>query len=465
MLASGFQLPLDRNGKPNYVKWWPAQKNRWAKWEDFALFVDVREPEKQKHMANTLLLPTVHRLLNSWWGASVNEAKPDHLDDQITCTNCISIGLRNPMKFKRCVLLAHVQKWQQEEMLRRGMGVDSQPETKFSCDFCQHGSTASDLLSTRATLESIPCPSCLSNNVHPPFSFSRPDALSKLHEQGPNATLQCTKEGTNLRLFDILVTNCFVSYADSRYLKLIHELTNNLHREDSRILFWPEMAQYTHGNAVAKLESTTHAIKKSSVVVILLSDGYFTSPDCIREFGSAVEHSKLLIPLIVEPFSFFKGQSVQKEGEKVPKWFQDDLPTRNEYGLVTHWSILEHFHPVDYRTSEVQTANADYILHEISSRFFAGTSKEKLDGKYSHWKSGLPDHARKVLQGARTEVVENHIRQVFAQLDVDQTGSLDLNELKLGMTMLGLKTDNTTELSSLMAEVCFYSHDRNFSNV
>ena len=405
-----------------------------------------------------LLLPTVHNLLDTWRRSTT--ARQDHNpNDQIACTSCVDIGLKHPMKFKRSFLEAHVQEWQRQEIIRRGSGMESHLEEEIPCDYCGKTCVASNLLSAGVAVDFIPCPSCLSNNLHPPFSFNRQDCVLKLlGAQGYNSSMRCVKEETDIRTLDLAIPNCFASYQNGEYTpSLMRKLAENLHHHDKDVLFWPENLDGLR--TIDALHAARHAIRKSSVTVVFLSDEYFVSTNCIREFNTIVEEGKGIIALIIEPFSYFRGRCVPSKQEGLQQWYPNDSSS-TEAGLMTYWSILQFSHPIDYRTEGARVANEQLILREISEIFLSGEDSLKL--QYTRWRSELPEHSRKALTCAGVRNTEAYLKGIYAELDVDGSGSLDSSELTLALSMLGLKTDGATQLPTLMQEVSMISLPKPF---
>lgn len=148
VLVPGFNLPARGQVWP----WWPQKKRRWQDWEKYPLFVDLRSKEQeQENVVRGVLLPSLRGLLRNW------HAQPllHKADDEITCTGCRRRGLASPMKVRRSVLEAHLLRWQKEEMRRRVSGA-AELEPLYPCEFCGGVSTASELLSTRASRDRHP---------------------------------------------------------------------------------------------------------------------------------------------------------------------------------------------------------------------------------------------------------------------------------------------------------------------
>ncbi len=429
VLSKNFEFPL----RDQVCPWW-SSKRRWQKWEASPLFVDARREGKEQHLIIAdLLVPTLHAMLDAWRAPTRNEAPPQP-DDEITCTGCSRIGLKHPQKFRRRDVETYHKMFLQEEMLRRVEGK-TKLEPLYPCEYCGGESKASQLLDTGITSQCIPCPSCISNGYYPPMTFERNECRRRLRNNGHMDVLRCSKEAMDVRVLDILVPNCFLSHADGEDADGADKLAQALMREDGHVLVWPT-------EAAATTQAARHAIRRSSAVVLLLSDNYFASARCIQEFSSAVQEEKLVIPLVLEPSSFFSEESVLQEADGWLQWYPDDSPDQ-----CTCWSILKHFTPVDFRTHDARTRNVDQVLRLLS------TGMEETAGKYAHWKTGLEPVLLAALNRLEHEDVGEHIRSVFATLDTDGSGSLDPCELATAMGMFGLMPDVHTQISCLMEEV------------
>ena len=418
----------------------------------------MRNFEKHDDMMRNSILPKVHNLLDTWRAPELGESAPNP-DDLITCTSCITVGLRKPMKFKRSYLEAHVKWWEEQELTRRGEGMEPSPETPIACDFCRQGSVASELLASGVTMELLPCPSCLSNNLHPPSTFDRQAYLNRLQAitlQGSDAVCafadftRCAKENTDIAILDILSPNVFLSFVDGEDSRLAHELVQKFAREDPGVMFWPK-PKHNLESSGARHERSRHAVRKSAVFVVFLSDEYFRHNVRQDEFRAAVENEKFILPLIVEPFAYWSGKEIPPKGVEISKWFPEDLLNKEMPGRATFWSILEHFHPIDFRTGDARAASEHFILQEVCSRCVPGIMTTSLDGLYAEWRSGLPEPVRRELE--RSKDVEVRLRTIFSCIDEDASGTLDVEELAPAMSMLGLQSDENTRLADLMIEV------------
>jgi len=358
------------------------------------------------------------------------------------------------MKFKRSHLEDHVRSWEQKELRRRGEGMEPSPEMPIACDFCRQGSVASELLANGVTLELLPCPSCLSNNLHPPSTFDKQAYLKRLQDSegvcAYDAFTRCAKENADIAILDVLSPNCFLSFVDGEDSRLAHELVQKFAREDPGVIFWPK-PKHNPESSRARHDRSRHAVQKSAVVVALLSDDYFGSPSCAQEFRAAVENGKFILPLIVEPFAHWSGKQIPPNGVQISKWFPEDLLDETMPGRATFWSILKHFHPIDFRTVGARTVSEHFVLQEVCSKSFSGVTTRSLDGVYEEWRSGLPEQMRRELE--RSKDVEVRLRDVFSCIDKDASGTLDVEELAPAMNMLGLQSDENTRLADLMIEV------------
>jgi len=143
----------------------------------------------------------------------------------------------------------------------------------------------------------------------------------------------------------------------------------------------------------------------------------------------AVRYAMCILPLIVEPFSISKGRPVPARGHTVPKWYPDETQDSHTDKIpATSCSILEHFHPFDYRTAEAQAVNAQRIFEEVASGIRSGLSAGVLAYTYSRSKVGLPQYIQKGVQGDPKDNVETRVWDIFSRLDCDGSGSLDLSE-------------------------------------
>ena len=444
VLVPGFAFPV----RDQIWPWWPHKKRRWRSWESHPLFVDLRSTEqgqdRQESTIRSLLIPSLRCLLDNGLGQSLAA----RADDEITCRGCARIGLTCPMRVRRSALEAHLLQWQKEEMKRRVMGT-TEMEPPFPCAYCGGGSTASQLLMAGVSRHLIPCPSCVANGLFPPFSFDRLECLRRLQtEEGHADKMRCVKEDTEIRLIDVIVPNCFVSYPEQMpvYADEARALVQALMREDNRILPWPP-------KAVACPQSARHGIRRSSAVILLLSDHYFSSPDCARALAAAIEFEVLLVPLIVEPFAFFAGRAVEalEEADGRQQWYPNDSQSEaSASGLVTHWSFLRNLDPIDFRTPQARAACLPHILDRVSASLSLEDGKQERAQVSAQWRAGL-SHAQ--LEAIGQGDADLHIPAVFSRLDTDGSGCLDISELSTAMKLLGLETDGKTSMSSLMAEV------------
>eukprot|EP00961_Rhodomonas_salina_P252987 3419267-Rhodomonas_salina.4 len=160
LIMPQYKFPKDIHGKPNFSRWWKGE-DRWEKWKDYALFINMQKDPKQERQVKEILIPTIESHLEQWRGDAPGD-KENASDDRIPCVKCVEVGLRDKGEWLRLELIEKLKIWRFEEQLRRGKNLDPTQEPLLKCDKCSHVSHVSDCLS----MGTVRCPATLAPPTH-----------------------------------------------------------------------------------------------------------------------------------------------------------------------------------------------------------------------------------------------------------------------------------------------------------
>lgn len=55
LIMPQYKFPKDIHGKPNFSRWWKGE-DRWEKWKDYALFINMQKDPKQVECLDVLVV-------------------------------------------------------------------------------------------------------------------------------------------------------------------------------------------------------------------------------------------------------------------------------------------------------------------------------------------------------------------------------------------------------------------------
>ena len=242
----------------------------------------------------------------------------------------------------------------------------------------------------------LPCPECLKQGKTPPGTFSRDecmlDFLSKRESSNTKGTFYCGVCQTKVRVNDVLKRPIFVSYNwgnNNSTQKIATRLVQ-------RIFLATEMPYWldVDGGMAFGDELVTEmkeGVAGCEIVVLMISDAFCNSGNCMFEFINIVANRKHVIPLLVPDRGGTRtgpsGWTGQYQGEDWWKHARDICdPQRPD--LLAHpaaasfkdipWHYLADFDPIDLRDESYQDDGSlrdnspaeNEIIRRIISRFF-----------------------------------------------------------------------------------------------
>jgi len=332
----------------DYGKWWPDQM---AEFENHSLFFDCRfEKEvpggyRWEEKMKTELMPKVHQFLAEWTEKHASKVEKS-----------VNGKLPKPI---------------QVEELKPGALKAGQYSSKQEMRECM-----------------LPCPSCLTRGNSNPGVFPRDECmLSFLTSKNTKGTLYCFSCQTKVRVKDVLKRPIFLSHNWGCCLstqKIAQPLCHRIFLltemptwldVDGGMGFWDEL-----------VTEMREGVAGCDIVVLMISDAFCNSGNCLHEFIYTATHHKFIIPLLVPDHgatrtgpSGWKGKHSLgdndwwKHAEKICTSKDPDAPDKD-----IPWSYLSSFSPIDLREEilkkdgslEDNSVSESRIIQQILDRFF-----------------------------------------------------------------------------------------------
>ena len=144
------------------------------------------------------------------------------------------------------------------------------------------------------------------------------------------------------------------------------------------------------GGGESILERMLDGVRRSRLVLMLLSDAYCRSDNCLREASHAFREWKYIIPLLVPRGRMLSsgsnsGWTGPGPGDK--QWWrhaeeQCKLHGKSDpdSGEAMQWQLLEAFAPIDLEQAGALDAGSDVeveIINRILSRFHRGYERQQ----------------------------------------------------------------------------------------
>ena len=474
VICPGYKFPKTADGGDNFSSWWPDTMRELHK---HALFVDARNLERLPAKVGAELWPQVYKFLEGWRGQAPDPTVFKDAADRIICVECVKECAATPHVFRRSACEDKLAKASAQinaaASATGGEGACGESEEGASTrggvtmERCSNGHEADlrDILSQNVIFEAVLCPACVQAGQVPPHCFNRSSMLHKLSEEelggartGAVECPTCAEAGrpSVMSILSVLSPEVFLSYNWGKQLStqaIVKDMRPRI-EQDADVVCWFDVGGGM-GAGQSHFVEMEEGIRKSTVVVIFLSDAYCNSGNCVREFLHATKHSKYLIVVLVPdavavreggPSSGWTGEVTGREDKS---WWQHAAKicqcTDPDTGKPVSWAALGQFTPIDLRRMEPEAAVLE-IVQRIQSRFHRGTHLLHTAQMYALWRrAAVLDSFLGSLHNAAQ--VEAAARELFARLDTDGNGKIDKKELMAGFPQLDAAT-----ASSLMAE-------------
>ena len=242
----------------------------------------------------------------------------------------------------------------------------------------------------------LPCPECLKQGKTPPGTFSRDECmlffLSKREGSNTKGTFFCGVCQIKVRVNDILKRPIFLSYNwgnNNSTQKIATRLVQRLFLA-TEMPYWLDVdGGMAFGDEL--VTEMKEGVAGCEIVVLMISDAFCNSGNCMFEFINIVANRKHVIPLLVPDRGGTRtgpsGWTGQYQGEDWWKHARDICdPQRPD--LLAHpaaasfkdipWHYLADFDPIDLRDESYQDDGSlrdnspaeNEIIRRIISRFF-----------------------------------------------------------------------------------------------
>ena len=237
----------------------------------------------------------------------------------------------------------------------------------------------------------LPCPTCLKLGKANPGGFHRDECMLSFFavckDTNTKGALPCFVCGEKVKVKEILRRPLFLSYnwgKDNSTQKIAKALCQ-------RIFLWTEMPYWldvdggmSFGDEL--ITEMREGVAGCDIVILMISDAFCNSANCLREFVHTVNHRKHIIPLLVPDHGETRTGPSGWTGEYSPgdqDWWKHaasictnkdpDAPDKE-----IQWSYLSAFTPIDLRKESLQEDgslhdNSDAekeIIVRVMSRFF-----------------------------------------------------------------------------------------------
>jgi len=342
-------VPMPGYDISNFSEWWP---DTMPEFKDFSLFFDYREPLKK-------LMPQIHQNLAEW--------------------------------------------------------VDSFPSTTPDADSAV-AATPALVYDSKQTMRAsmLPCPNCSKLVKTSPGVFNRDDCMhdfmSKLQKHklkvedttNTKGTKYCIVCHTKVKVKDILKRPIFLSYnwgANKSTQKIALQLCEIIFLE-TEMPFWLDIdGGMAYGDGM--VTEMREGVAGCTIVVLMISDAFCLSGNCLFEYINIVQNFKYVIPLLVPdhgpiredgPSSgwtgLYQGQDWWKHAQEICDPQHKDLLSHPQSDLFKNipWNYLANFTPIDLRNEsymddgslENNSPAAKAIIQRIDARFFSTQQAEAI---------------------------------------------------------------------------------------
>jgi hypothetical protein len=237
------------------------------------------------------------------------------------------------------------------------------------------------------------CPHCVQLGEPNPCYFKR-DAcmLAFLSHTVENSTFYCTVCQERVKVNDILKRPIFLSYnwgCDKSTQKIAKPLCERILLE-TEMPYWLDVeGGMSFGDEL--ITEMREGVAGCVIVLLLISDAFCNSANCIREFVHTANLRKHVIPVLVSdkgpiskggPSSGWTGAYVSGDND----WWKHaesictskDIKDPDAPDMVIPWSYLASFTPIDLRQESLQADGslkddspaANEVIERIVKRFF-----------------------------------------------------------------------------------------------
>eukprot|EP00281_Chroomonas_sp_CCMP1168_P005180 CAMPEP_0206257518 /NCGR_PEP_ID=MMETSP0047_2-20121206/25384_1 /ASSEMBLY_ACC=CAM_ASM_000192 /TAXON_ID=195065 /ORGANISM="Chroomonas mesostigmatica_cf, Strain CCMP1168" /LENGTH=466 /DNA_ID=CAMNT_0053684111 /DNA_START=185 /DNA_END=1585 /DNA_ORIENTATION=+ len=403
-------------------------------------------------------MPQLLKHLDEWRGLPPDpKAFQDKLK-RIDCAVCIDQGLKNGGFFDR----DEMEQLLEEDRQRKHDETEHHSKkgpSGVATARCQQGHDVpiQEMLSKSTIFEAIKCPQCVRAKEVPPFCFNRRDCLlyfagaeGDARRQGTVECQRCAvaNRPSSIRIIDVVSPEVYISYHWG-----VQDPKTKLYSTQAKAkALRSEIEQGADLLCYLDLEGasgpnhsyeTKEAIRRCTVMVMLLSDTYINTAACKRDYSNAARFGKYIIPVLLpKAKNAHGGHNPGWGGATHGKtwWLHAERNTHKLEDPATgepfSWSALAQFEPVPM-VDGGEHDSVPEIVSRISSRFHRG---EHIDHKtrqlYTEWRkrrelASLLDDFRSVRlrPGTDTTTLRLKAKLLFDKIDSDQSGTIDSEEL------------------------------------
>mmetsp|Transcript_37236 Transcript_37236/g.99101 ORF Transcript_37236/g.99101 Transcript_37236/m.99101 type:complete len:1895 (+) Transcript_37236:92-5776(+) len=502
VIAPGFEIK-------DYMRWWPSSM---PEFEDRKLFVDFRDASNKAAMGD--LFGQVLKYLSEWRSKpeqkqeggtnsfvfrkhqkaknlSTYDTDPDVIECSACCGTKVDAHANNRFSRARCLEL-----WN-DYVARRNLELSKPaseqaavpPLEPLTCQNCFHEHEVADLLSWYKIPTMVPCPQCVERGSFSPGSFDVADCRLLFTEGDRQRVgmVKCSVCGESSRVMDVVPPEVFGSYnwgakkpngeysTQEMVVKLLRDV--EFHTD---LVCWIDV-EGGMGAGQDLIKEMLHGIIKSNVVVVFLSDAYVNSPNCKREFALACRFCKYLVPVLVpESASHVFGSNVgwTGRGAEDPQWWEhaericQDPTHPDDPSARIDWSILAMYKPIQFPVLEGDYGESlNQVIKRIMQRLHRSArlnnntiSSQKRLLSINLWarvvrclfqELGLDGAVGQDAAGRGKDPTPEqlaHIKKMFDMYDVDSSGSMDQNKVRLVFRSLGLECTDE-EVQAFFQEV------------
>lgn len=204
-------------------------------------------------------------------------------------------------------------------------------------------------------------------------------------KQGVVTCPKCMREGLPpLRIMHILAPDVFLSYhwgqqyeQNGRTLYRTQEIVRKLRQPievGTDVLCWLDIeGGVTPGQD--HLKEIQDGVVRATVVVVFLTDGYVLSPNCNKEYHTAISNGKFLIPVLLDGWSDTTNSHSSLWWEHACKlWEQrkQQVGSAKVIEEVVDWEGMRGYTPVDMRKLSQEEGERE-VVKRILERFHKGS--------------------------------------------------------------------------------------------
>lgn len=307
----------------DHREWWPTSMSGVLDWN--TPYVDLRNKVTWPEKVQGELIPLVYKLLKLWRGS------PGVHGRMVKCPECRPLGLVTG-QFPVDKLEDQVREWR----LHR-TSAPPPPPTQTCARGHQHDTL--EILqgeggSASLRCDAVACPLCLAEGALPPGCFDVWQSVAPYYRGevvAGKGLLRCSRCTMRSRLFDAAPPQVFIAFASGARGPQMDQIARSVLR---RLEEEAGTVSCLGGGLELIGSKPLEGVRKASMLLLLLTDDFVTSRQCMAELSEALAMHKPVVPVLLRP----SIQPVQRrnsilisEAHTTPAWAGWSAPATEDW--------------------------------------------------------------------------------------------------------------------------------------